>query len=238
MAVDWSNTQFVASAMTADGTAYGIVEPRPGRFREEDLLTLTGAPLASFLQTRFGDGNPALVLRNRRALGDLDTVAETMADETLLVLAFRNGEAIAALRTAAAINPLGGTSWWEIANLKIARFFDADIAQMRQALAIERRWSKDQILELYLNEIYLGLGAYGIAAASLVYFDKSVNELTVAEAGYLAALPKAPSTLHPVKHCRVIPLEPLPVHPRRQFGWEHLDDYLSAERVLGLPKLR
>ncbi len=47
-------------------------------------------------------------------------------------------------------------------------------------MRIERTYSKDKILELYLNEIYLGLGAYGIAAASLVYFDKSVNELTIA----------------------------------------------------------
>ena len=46
------------------------------------------------------------------------------------------------------------------------------------ALKIERTYSKDKILELYLNEIYLGLGAYGIAAASLVYFDKAVNEIT------------------------------------------------------------
>src|SRR5437879_2554377 len=68
------------------------------------------------------------------------------------------------------------------------------------ALKIERTYSKEKILELYLNEIYLGLGAYGIAAASLVYFDKSVNELTVAEASYLAALPKAPAQLHPVRN--------------------------------------
>src|SRR5471030_55170 len=68
------------------------------------------------------------------------------------------------------------------------------------ALKIERTYSKDKILELYLNEIYLGLGAYGIAAASLVYFDKSVNELTVAEAAYLAAMPKAPAALHPVRN--------------------------------------
>src|SRR5499426_490159 len=67
------------------------------------------------------------------------------------------------------------------------------------ALKIERTYSKDKILELYLNEIYLGLGAYGIAAASLVYFDKAVNELTLAEAAYLAALPKAPTTLHPFR---------------------------------------
>lgn len=68
------------------------------------------------------------------------------------------------------------------------------------AMRIERTYSKDKILELYLNEIYLGLGAYGVAAASLVYFDKSVNELTVAEASYLAALPKAPAILHPVRN--------------------------------------
>src|SRR5690348_12334458 len=68
------------------------------------------------------------------------------------------------------------------------------------ALKIERTYSKDKILELYLNEIYLGLGAYGIAAASLVYFDKAVNELTIPEAAYLAALPKAPAALHPVRN--------------------------------------
>ena len=78
--------------------------------------------------------------------------------------------------------------------------FTRKIKEALLAMRIENTYSKDKILELYLNEIYLGLGAYGIAAASLVYFDKSVNELTVAEAAYLAALPKAPSTLHPVKN--------------------------------------
>ena len=67
------------------------------------------------------------------------------------------------------------------------------------SLKIERTYSKDKILELYLNEIYLGLGAYGVAAASLLYFDKSVHELTVAEAAYLAALPKAPNNYHPFR---------------------------------------
>src|SRR6476660_7148296 len=68
------------------------------------------------------------------------------------------------------------------------------------SLKIERAYSKEKILELYLNEIYLGLGAYGVAAASLLYFDKSVHELTVPEAAYLAALPKAPSQLHPFRN--------------------------------------
>src|SRR6266702_171526 len=78
--------------------------------------------------------------------------------------------------------------------------FSRKIKEALLAMRIERAYSKDKILELYLNEIYLGLGAYGIAAASLVYFEKSVNELTVAEAAYLAALPKMPATLHPVRN--------------------------------------
>src|SRR3979411_1917903 len=78
--------------------------------------------------------------------------------------------------------------------------FTRKIKEALLAMRRERTYSKDKILELYLNEIYLGLGAYGVAAASLVYFDKSVNELTVAEAAYLAALPKAPAALHPVRN--------------------------------------
>ncbi len=78
--------------------------------------------------------------------------------------------------------------------------FARKIKEALLAMRIERTYSKDKILELYLNEIFLGLGAYGIAAASLVYFDKSVNELTLSEAAYLAALPKAPSSLHPVRN--------------------------------------
>src|SRR6202521_4360875 len=60
--------------------------------------------------------------------------------------------------------------------------FARKIKEALLALKIERTYSKDKILELYLNEIYLGFGAYGIAAASLLYFDKSVHELTIAEA--------------------------------------------------------
>ena len=67
------------------------------------------------------------------------------------------------------------------------------------AMKIERTFSKERILELYLNEIYLGMGAYGVAAASLLYFDKSVHELSVAEAAYLAALPKGPNNYHPFR---------------------------------------
>ncbi|MDX6805419.1 penicillin-binding protein 1A [Terrihabitans rhizophilus] len=67
------------------------------------------------------------------------------------------------------------------------------------SMRIEQTFSKDKILELYVNEIYLGLGNYGIAAAALNYFDKSVHELNIAEVAYLAALPKAPNNYNPFR---------------------------------------
>ena len=63
------------------------------------------------------------------------------------------------------------------------------------AIRIERAYSKDKILELYLNEIYLGIGAYGVAAAGLSYFNKELQDLTIEEAAYLAALPRRPTTI-------------------------------------------
>ena len=68
------------------------------------------------------------------------------------------------------------------------------------AFRIEKAYSKERILELYLNQIYLGEGTYGIAAASLEYFDKSVKKLDYSEAAMLAALPKAPSKYNPFKY--------------------------------------
>ena len=67
------------------------------------------------------------------------------------------------------------------------------------AIRIEDAFTKNRILELYLNEIYLGYRSFGVAAAALNYFNKSLDELSLAEAAYLAALPKAPNNYHPVK---------------------------------------
>ena len=80
------------------------------------------------------------------------------------------------------------------------RTLDRKIKEAILALRIEQAYSKDKIFELYLNEIYLGLGSYGVAAAALNYFDKPVNQLTIAEAAYLAALPKAPENYNPFRH--------------------------------------
>jgi penicillin-binding protein 1A len=80
-----------------------------------------------------------------------------------------------------------------------ARSFERKIKEAILAVRISGALSKDQVLELYLNDIFLGQNTYGIVAAAQRYFGKTLEELTPAEAAYLAALPKAPSDLHPVR---------------------------------------
>ena len=81
--------------------------------------------------------------------------------------------------------------------------FNRKIKEAILAFRIERALSKERILELYLNQIYLGSGAYGVAAASLEYFDKSIKDLNYAEAALLAALPKAPSKYNPYRNIKL-----------------------------------
>lgn len=78
------------------------------------------------------------------------------------------------------------------------RTFIRKFNEILLALQIERELDKNRILELYLNKIYLGNRAYGIAAASQVYYDKPVNELSLAQMAMLAGLPKAPSAYNPL----------------------------------------
>ena len=79
------------------------------------------------------------------------------------------------------------------------RSLERKVKEAILAVRIERAYSKDKILELYLNEIYLGLNSYGVAAAGLTYFNKELGDLSIEEAAYLAALPKAPNNYHPFK---------------------------------------
>ncbi len=101
--------------------------------------------------------------------------------------------------------------------------------KMKEALIVQRieaAFSKDQILELYLNEIFLGLNSYGVAAASLNYFGKSLNELSLEEMAYLAALPKGPNNYHPYR-------QPQRAIERRNWVLEQMYDnsYISAEEM-------
>jgi len=79
------------------------------------------------------------------------------------------------------------------------RSAERKIKELILATRLEQTLDKEKILELYLNEIYLGQNSYGVAAAAQTYFNKKLGDLTVEEAAYLAALPKAPSTYHPVR---------------------------------------
>lgn len=83
--------------------------------------------------------------------------------------------------------------------LSSERTFDRKLKEAILAIRIERAYSKAKILELYLNEIYLGIGSYGVAAASLNYFNKELKDLDIEEAAYLAVLPKAPNNYHPYR---------------------------------------
>ncbi|HEY2228005.1 MAG TPA: penicillin-binding protein 1A [Xanthobacteraceae bacterium] len=104
--------------------------------------------------------------------------------------------------------------------------FSRKIREALLSMKIERTFSKQKILELYLNEIYLGMGAYGVAAAALLYFDKSVHELTIPEAAYLAALPKGPNNYNPYRrHDEAI--------ARRNYVIERMaeDHYITAQEA-------
>ena len=103
---------------------------------------------------------------------------------------------------------------------------DRKLKEAILAFRIERALTKERILELYLNQIYLGEGSYGIASASLQYFDKPINELNYPEAALLAALPKAPSRYNPYKNIELAKF-------RRNLVLKNLFDnnYLTKEQL-------
>ncbi|MCK4940269.1 MAG: transglycosylase domain-containing protein, partial [Rhodospirillaceae bacterium] len=95
------------------------------------------------------------------------------------------------------------------------------------AFRIERAFSKDRILELYMNEIYLGQGSYGMAAAAMNYFNKPLDGLSVAEAAFLAALPKAPNNYNPVRN-------PVAAKDRRDWVISRMEseDFISSDEKI------
>ncbi len=109
--------------------------------------------------------------------------------------------------------------------------FNRKLKEAILAFRIERALTKKRILELYLNQIYLGEGSYGIASASLVYFDKSINELNYSEAALLAALPKAPSKYNPYENIKLAKF-------RRNLVINNLYDnnYISLNKKVELEK--
>jgi penicillin-binding protein 1A len=100
------------------------------------------------------------------------------------------------------------------------------IREILLATKIDAALPKDRILELYLNEIYLGAGAYGVAAAALTYFDKSLDQLTLGEAAFLGGLPKAPNNYNPERY-------PEAARARRDWVLDRMaeDGYITAAQA-------
>jgi penicillin-binding protein 1A len=106
------------------------------------------------------------------------------------------------------------------------RSIERKIREAILATRMEKAMTKNQILELYLNEIYLGQRSYGVAAAAQTYFNKKLDDLNVAEVAYLAALPKAPNNYHPIrKHNAAV--------ARRNWVIDrmHEDGYITASQA-------
>ncbi len=106
------------------------------------------------------------------------------------------------------------------------RSFKRKVKEMLLAIKIERAFSKDKILEMYLNYIYLGQGAYGVEAASRIYFGKHVKDLTLDEAALLAGLPKAPTKYNPFRN-------PEKVKERRNYVLQRMyeDGYITQDEL-------
>ncbi|SVE56490.1 uncharacterized protein METZ01_LOCUS509344, partial [marine metagenome] len=103
---------------------------------------------------------------------------------------------------------------------------DRKIREAILAIRIERTLSKHRILELYLNEIFLGQRSYGVAAASMNYFNKALEDLNLAEAAFLAGLPKAPNSYHPIRNPRA-------AVGRRNYVLRRMleDGYIDSEKL-------
>lgn len=115
--------------------------------------------------------------------------------------------------------------------LSSERSISRKIKEALLARKIEQAFTKDHILELYMNEIYLGIGSYGVASAALNYFNKSMDELTIGEMAFLASLPKAPNNYHPIKR-KAQALE------RRNWVLTRMyeDGYITKEQMLEAQK--
>ena len=126
---------------------------------------------------------------------DMQALARAMISNVGNVIAGRRLEGASTITQQVAGNMLTGRD--RTLRRKIREAFLAQ--RLEQAFDGDQTERKNRILELYLNQIFLGQRAYGVAAAALNYFDKPLSELTIAEAAYLAALPKAPNNYHPVR---------------------------------------
>ncbi len=123
--------------------------------------------------------------------------------------------------------------------LNSEKTYTRKLKEIMLALAMEREYSKNQILELYLNQIFMGHRAYGIAAAAQVYYGKSLNELTLAEQAMIAGLPKAPSTYNPISNePRAIQRRNYVLHRMLELNYITQQEYENASKEPSTAKIQ
>ncbi|MFZ2312848.1 MAG: penicillin-binding protein 1A [Methylobacter sp.] len=123
--------------------------------------------------------------------------------------------------------------------LNSQKTYTRKLKEIMLALAMEREYSKNQILELYLNQIFMGHRAYGIAAAAQVYYGKSLNELTLAEQAMIAGLPKAPSTYNPISNePRAIQRRNYVLHRMLELNYITQQEYENASKEPSTAKIQ
>lgn len=123
--------------------------------------------------------------------------------------------------------------------LSSEKTYTRKLKEIMLALAIEREYSKNQILELYLNQIFMGHRAYGITAAAQVYYGKSLNELTLAEQAMIAGLPKAPSIYNPITNePRAIQRRNYVLHRMLELNKITQQEYESASKAPSTAKVQ
>src|SRR5207248_11481912 len=105
--------------------------------------------------------------------------------------------------TSRSFNEGGSTITQQLVKIQLLtpeKSFARKVQEMVLAIALEQRYSKDQILGMYLNRVYFGHGAYGVGAAARTYFNKDAKDMTAAQAAFLAGIIQAPSAYDPVTH--------------------------------------
>ena len=175
-----------------------ILEPPPGSATQ--VFTLDGRPVGGLHRglapwARY-DEIPPLVLEAFLAAEDDDYFLHEGVDIRAIVRA-----ALANWR-AGSVQQGGSTITQQLAKMFVghARTYERKLLELMLSRRLEATYSKEQILEAYLNRIYLGAGAYGVRAAARIYFDHSLEGLTVAEAATLAGIASAPSSFEPYDH--------------------------------------
>ncbi|HEY66287.1 MAG TPA: PBP1A family penicillin-binding protein [Caldilineae bacterium] len=203
------------------GTAIPEEIPSPGVARViENLTELTGTP--PFQTTRIYDRHGHLLYeihdRGRRTIVPLEEIPTALIQATIATedrnFYLHEGVDVFAIVRAAwqdlqawDVVSGGSTIPQQLARLllldeekRYEKSLLRKIHEARLAMQLNQRYSKDEILEMYLNSVYYGRHAYGVAAAARVYFDKDLSELTLAECALLAGLPQAPNQLDPFTH--------------------------------------